>query len=62
VGSEETRSQSVGDKTPWDRPVIRPVGTIALLVRGGSAMGKLGGNCDGDNNNFLTKSGAPDCQ
>jgi hypothetical protein len=42
------------DKSPWERPTIRPVGRIALLVRGGSAEGKRQGQKDGDMNQFLS--------
>jgi hypothetical protein len=49
---EERPARSSEEKSPWERPTIRPVGTIALLVRGGSAQGKPGGDFDGDMNQF----------
>jgi hypothetical protein len=42
-------------KCPWERPTVRLAGTIALLVRGGSAQGKPGGDFDGDMNQFLAR-------
>lgn len=42
-------------KLPWDRPTVKLAGTIALLVRGGSAMGKGGGNFDGDAGQFQAR-------
>lgn len=39
-------------RASWEPPVISLVGTIALVVRGGSAMGKQTGNHDGDAGNF----------
>jgi hypothetical protein len=53
--SEERPSQGSGGKSSWEPLTIRPVGTIALLVRGGSAQGKVAGNKDGDMNNFLAR-------
>lgn len=41
-----------GKKLPWERPVLTLTGTIALLVRGGSAVGKGHGNHDGDMSTF----------
>jgi hypothetical protein len=55
VESEERPSRGSGDKSPWEPPTIRPMGTIALLVRGGSAHGKLADQMDGDMNQFLAR-------
>jgi hypothetical protein len=41
-------------KRPWERPTVTFAGTISLLVRAGSAMGKAGGNMDGDSSQFQT--------
>jgi hypothetical protein len=49
---EEKPARDSEEKSRWERPTIRPVGTIALLVRGGSAQGKPGGDFDGDMNQF----------
>ena len=46
-------------KTPWERPTVRLAGTISLLVRGGSALGKGGTNNDGDMGQFLAKGKEP---
>ena len=35
-------------KRPWERPIVTQVGTISLLVRVGSAQGKIGVPGDGD--------------
>jgi hypothetical protein len=53
---EERPPQGSADKSPWEWPTIRPVGTIALLVRGGSAAGKPGGDFDGDMNQFQARN------
>ena len=50
--SRQARSEG---KLPWEHPTVRLAGTISLLVRGGSAMGKPGGEMDGDLNQFLAK-------
>jgi hypothetical protein len=39
-------------KSPWERPTVTLAGTIALLVRAGSAQGKLTGSFDGDATQF----------
>ena len=39
-------------KVPWERPTLTLAGTIALLVRGGSAQGKGTGLNDGDATQF----------
>ncbi len=41
-----------GKKSPWERPTLTLAGTIALLVRGGSAQGKGTGMTDGDATQF----------
>jgi hypothetical protein len=41
-----------GKKVPWECPTITLAGTIALLVRGGSAQGKGSGLQDGDATQF----------
>ena len=41
-----------GKKLPWERPTLTLAGTIALLVRGGSAQGKGNGLNDGDATQF----------
>jgi hypothetical protein len=43
-------------RLPWERPTVRLAGTIALLVRGGSAGGKQFGNADGDATQFQSCS------
>lgn len=49
----ETAEQPQPDgRAPWMRPAVVLVGTISLVVRGGSAMGKISGTHDGDNGNF----------
>ncbi len=40
------------DKLPWERPTLTLAGTISLLVRGGSAVGKGSGMHDGDLTSF----------
>ena len=42
-------------KSSWEQPTVRLAGKIALLVRGGSAHGKPGGDFDGDMNQFLSR-------
>jgi hypothetical protein len=39
-------------KLPWERPTVTLAGTIALLVRAGSAQGKMSGSFDGDMKQF----------
>jgi len=39
-------------KSPWERPTLTLAGTISLLVRGGSALGKGTGMNDGDMTTF----------
>jgi len=46
---QQTRSEG---KLPWERPTITLAGTIALLVRAGSAQGKISGTFDGDMSQF----------
>jgi hypothetical protein len=41
-----------GKKSPWERPTVTLAGTISLLVRAGSAMGKRMGSHDGDMHTF----------
>jgi hypothetical protein len=43
------------EKAPWERPTVRLAGTISLLVRGGSAVGKGQTPGDGDMGQFLAK-------
>ena len=38
-------------RVEWVRPTVSLVGTVALVVRGGSALGKLSGGPDGDPGN-----------
>jgi len=45
-----TRSE---EKLPWEQPTVTLVGTISLLVRGGSAHGKQPGSLDGDGDQFF---------
>jgi len=59
----ENRSPQAGSmmkKSSWERPTVTLAGTISLLVRGGSAQGKMGGNFDGDSCQFQS-SGSPQC-
>jgi hypothetical protein len=44
-GEERSRS-------PWERPTVTFAGTVALLVRAGSATGKMSGSFDGDMTQF----------
>jgi hypothetical protein len=45
------------EKRPWERPIVTEVGTISLLVRGGSAQGKNVAPGDGDmGGNFIPKN------
>ena len=49
----ETPEQPRSDgRAPWQRPAVSCVGTIALVVRGGSATGKIMGSLDGDTGLF----------
>jgi hypothetical protein len=50
----EDRSQPAcpEGKSPWERPTVTLAGTIALLVRAGSAQGKISGAFDGDMSQF----------
>jgi hypothetical protein len=41
-------------KSRWERPTITLAGTISLLVRAGSAQGKISGSFDGDMSQFQT--------
>ena len=50
--SSQERSQG---KSPWERPTVRLAGTISLLVRGGSALGKGDSPGDGDMGQFLAR-------
>ena len=50
--SSPVRSTS---KLPWARPTVTLAGTVALLVRAGSAQGKHGEQNDGDMNQFQVK-------
>jgi hypothetical protein len=36
----EPRKVPATGKRPWERPIVTEVGTISLLVRAGSALGK----------------------
>lgn len=49
-------------KSPWERPAVRLVGTISLLVRAGSAQGKISGSFDGDMSQFQSCNPATDPQ
>ena len=49
---ESSKLPLPGGKSPWERPTLTLAGTISLLVRGGSAMGKGAGLQDGDATNF----------
>jgi hypothetical protein len=53
----EDRPAQVGSegKLPWERPTVRLAGTISLLVRGGSALGKGQMAGDGDMGQFLAR-------
>jgi hypothetical protein len=49
----ETPEQPRPDaRAPWERPAVSCLGTIALVVRGGSAQGKIFGALDGDTGMF----------
>ena len=49
---EETFREASSDaKAPWERPTVTLAGTISLLVRAGSALGKIAGISDGDATN-----------
>jgi len=54
--SEDTSppARSTG-KLSWARPTVTLAGTVALLVRAGSAQGKHGAQNDGDMNQFQVK-------
>jgi len=39
-------------KSPWEHPTVTLAGTISLLVRAGSAQGKISGSFDGDMTQF----------
>lgn len=53
---EDKPQQAPADeRVPWERPRVLLVGTVALVVRGGSAQGKIGGALDGDTNQFQCK-------
>ena len=52
--SEDTAARSVS-KLPWAHPTVTLAGTVALLVRAGSAQGKHGDENDGDKNQFQVK-------
>ena len=55
MGKPEHESSQVppeGQKSPWERPTLTLAGTISLLVRGGSALGKGSGAHDGDATSF----------
>ncbi len=49
---EHEGSSLEAKKSPWERPSLTLAGTISLLVRGGSAMGKGSGLHDGDATQF----------
>ena len=40
------------ERLPWEPPTVTFAGTIALLVRAGSAQGKITGAFDGDMSQF----------
>jgi hypothetical protein len=44
----EPRKVPATGKRPWERPIVTEVGTISLLVRAGSALGKNMQPGDGD--------------
>lgn len=49
---EETSREASSDaKAPWERPTVTLAGTISLLVRAGSALGKSEAMFDGDMTN-----------
>lgn len=48
------------DRSPWEPPTVTLVGTIALLVRAGSAGGKGANSFDGDLSQFQTCNPAVD--
>ena len=53
----EPRTVPATGKRRWERPIVTEVGTISLLVRGGSAAGKNVAPGDGDmGGNFIPKS------
>jgi hypothetical protein len=47
-------------KAPWERPTVTLAGTISLLVRAGSAQGKISGSFDGDMSQFQSCDPAKD--
>jgi hypothetical protein len=47
-------------KSPWERPTVKLAGTISLLVRAGSAQGKVSGSFDGDMTQFQSCNPATD--
>lgn len=47
-----SRARSERQRSPWERPTVTLAGTISLLVRAGSATGKIGGTFDGDMTQF----------
>jgi len=60
----EDRSPQGGskmEKLRWERPTVTLAGTVSLLVRGGSAMGKTGGNHDGDTCQFQAQGNPQQC-
>ena len=60
----ENRSAVAGskvEKLPWERPTVTLAGTVSLLVRGGSAGGKTGGNHDGDSCQFQASGNPQQC-
>lgn len=52
VLTDRPRQPGLDGRAPWKHPTVSLVGTISLVVRGGSAMGKTTGNQDGDTGNF----------
>ena len=47
-----SHARSERPRSPWERPTVTLSGTISLLVRAGSATGKIGGTFDGDMTQF----------
>ena len=45
---DESRKVPAVRKQPWERPTVTQVGTISLLVRSGSALGKVQTPGEGD--------------
>lgn len=43
------------ERAPWERPAVKCAGTISLLVRAGTAEGKLDTEFDGDGGQFLAR-------